>query len=118
MPMSQSVSACSTASSPERYRWFVRLCIAAIALIVLPAALLQGLTLAISGFGNPYRGVLTLIHLVTSFVAWQAAMVFLCLSGREIVARRVKEIALLNALYVLAMTAAVSLFYLVPARSS
>lgn len=118
MPISQPISACSTTSSPERYRWFVRLCIAAIALIVLPAALLQGFTLAIGGFSSPFGGVVTFIYLAISFVIWQAAMVFLCLSGREIVARRVKEIAVLNALYVLAMTAAVSLFYLLPARLS
>jgi hypothetical protein len=111
-----ATSACSPTSSPERYRWFVRLCIAAIALVVLPAALLHALAFVTGGLSN--AGALTFIPLAASFVVWQAAMVFLCMSGREIVARRAKGVALLNALYIGATTAAISLFYLFAAQLS
>lgn len=70
-----------------------------------------------SGFGDPYGALLAFIHLPLSFAIWQASLVFLCSSGRETVARHVKETAVLNTVYVMALTAAVSLFFPFPARS-
>jgi hypothetical protein len=107
MIASESGASCSTTASPQRYRWFVRLCVAAIALAVLPTALLQG-------FGSRYGGMLALVYLPASFVLWQAAQVCLCLSGRELVMRNAKAAIALNAAYVLTATAAVSVFFLFP----
>jgi hypothetical protein len=109
MIASESGASCSTTPSPQRYRWFVRLCVAAIALAVLPTALLQG-------FGSQHGGMLALVYLPVSFVLWQAAQVFLCLSGREVVMRKARSAIGLNVLYVVTATAAVSLFFFFPAR--
>ena len=67
-------SACVT-SPPRlsRYRWFVRLCAAAVASAALPAALLHATPSAIGGFG----GIAPLACLAGSFAIWQAALVFL-----------------------------------------
>jgi hypothetical protein len=95
----------------------VKLCAAAIAVAALPPALLQGSAWVFEGFSSPYGGVLAFIHLPLSFAIWQGSLPLLCSSGREIVARKVKETAALHTLYVMALTAAVSLFFLFPARS-
>jgi len=115
MPIPETTPSACIASPPRpgRYRWFARLCATAIALVVLPTALLQATPSPLGAFG----GVGTLICLAASFAIWQAALVFLCMSGREVLVRHIKATAALNTLYVVALTAAVSLFFLLPAHS-
>jgi len=115
MPIPGTTPSACIASPPRpgRYRWFVRLCAAAIVLVVLPTALLQATSSALGGFG----GVAALICLAVSFAIWQAALVFLCKSGREVLVQHIKATAAVNTLYIVALTAAVSLFFLLPAHS-
>jgi len=105
-----------TASFGLRFRWFVWLSVVAIALVALPTIALQGPTLAIKGVSNPYWGAFAFVYMPLSFAVWQAALVFLYLSGRSTVSRKLSTVTYLLGSYVLAATAAIALFWIFPAR--
>jgi hypothetical protein len=113
-----------TASTPDtpsssgrnRFKWFVRLCIGAIALVGIPTIAFQGPSLISKGISNPYSGAYAFIYLPLSFAVWQAALVLLYLSGRDTVGRQLKNAAALVASYVVAASVAIALFWLFPAR--
>ena len=104
------------ATSTQRFKWFVRLSVTAIGLVAIPTLALQGPTLILRGFSNPYSGAFAFVYLPLSFAVWQAALVFLYLSGRSTITRRVRPVAALLAIYVLTAVGAVALFWLFPAR--
>ena len=105
-----------SSSGRNRFKWFVRLCIGAIALVVIPTIALQGPSLILKGISNPYSGAYAFIYLPISFAVWQAALVLLYLSGRDTVLRQPKIATALVATYIVAASVAIALFWLFPAR--
>ena len=88
----------------------------AIAVVVVPTIALQGPTLVLRGFSNPFSGAFAFVYLPLSFALWQAAVVFLYLSGTEARTSHSKVVVTLLASYVLVAAGAIALFWLFPAR--
>ncbi len=98
------------------YRWFYRLTILGIAMVVLPTLLLQVPTIVSKGMSNAFAGMLAFLYIPLSFVIWQAALVFLFYAGGIVVRPRIRRVWTLNVMYVGSVAIAVGLFFLFPAR--
>jgi hypothetical protein len=100
----------------RRFKWFYWLSVVAIALNAVPTAVLQVPVIIARGMSNGFGATWTFIHVPLSFIAWQVSLVFLYLSGRTVAIVHLREVVVLNVLYVAVLVATIGVFFVFPAR--
>ncbi|SRR6266480_2989565 len=100
----------------RRYKSFYWLMMTAIVLNVAPAVFLQIPILVNRGFSNPFGAAWAFVYVPLSFIFWQAGLLFLYSTGKAVIAQHLREIIVLNVLYLALLILSAWIIFLAPVR--